>query len=109
MLTGLEKCLADGIYNELLAAPFNIVIDIVLMAIPIPLLWQSSMPLARKLALCVLLCGGLFTIIAIILRTTLSIMAVSLSFPPTPKSKLTVRRVTHQVPFLLFGSAESIS
>lgn len=47
--------------------------DFVILSIPIPLLWKVKITLGRKLAIGVLLCSGVFIIVATILRCVLSL------------------------------------
>lgn len=53
---------------QLVAGVGNIITDLVLLTIPIPLLLQTTLPLRRKLVIGILLSGGLFVVIATILR-----------------------------------------
>ena len=48
----------------------------VLVAIPLPLLWKVQLPLGRKLAIGVLLCSGVFIIVATLLRCILSLQSI---------------------------------
>ncbi|KAJ6442704.1 srpk [Purpureocillium lavendulum] len=47
--------------------------DFVILSIPIPLLWKVKITLGRKIAIGVLLCSGVFIIVATILRCVLSL------------------------------------
>lgn len=52
--------------------------DIVIVAIPIPLLFAVKLTVARKLAIGALLCSGVFVMIATLLRCVLSLQNVEL-------------------------------
>lgn len=49
----------------------NVVTDLYLMSIPIPMLWQSRLPPAKKIGLMILFSGGAFVTMAGILRCVL--------------------------------------
>ncbi|KAL1849545.1 hypothetical protein Plec18170_007453 [Paecilomyces lecythidis] len=53
----------------------NVVTDAYLMTIPAPMLWTARLPLRRKLSLVVLFSGGLFVMMAGILRCVLILTA----------------------------------
>lgn len=50
--------------------------DFAILCIPLPLLWKVQLPLVRKLAIGVLLCSGIFIIVAAILRCVLSLKSI---------------------------------
>lgn len=50
--------------------------DFALLCIPLPLLWKVQIPITRKLAIGVLLCSGIFIIVAAILRCVLSLESI---------------------------------
>ncbi|RMI99747.1 hypothetical protein CDV36_015992, partial [Fusarium kuroshium] len=54
-----------------LVVTLNIVTDIYLMAIPIPVLWKANVPKFKKLVLLLLFSGGVFVMVAGILRCVL--------------------------------------
>ncbi|KAH6951140.1 hypothetical protein BKA56DRAFT_505876 [Ilyonectria sp. MPI-CAGE-AT-0026] len=54
-----------------LVVTLNIVTDIYLMAIPIPVLWKAKVPKFKKLMLVLLFSGGVFVMVAGILRCVL--------------------------------------
>lgn len=43
------------------------------MSIPVPLLWKVKITLGRKIAIGILLCSGVFIIVATLLRCVLSL------------------------------------
>ncbi|KAH7319003.1 hypothetical protein BKA65DRAFT_541191 [Rhexocercosporidium sp. MPI-PUGE-AT-0058] len=49
---------------------FNVITDILLCILPIPLLWSLKMPKAQRAVLCLLFCMGTFASVASILRIT---------------------------------------
>ncbi|KAL6922877.1 hypothetical protein FSST1_000151 [Fusarium sambucinum] len=52
---------------------FNIATDVYLLLIPLPILWQSQIPKAKKIGLMILFSGGIFVMVAGILRAVLII------------------------------------
>lgn len=50
--------------------------DVAILSIPVPLLWKVKLPLGRKIAIGVLLCSGVFIIIATLLRCILSLQSI---------------------------------
>jgi hypothetical protein len=50
--------------------------DIAIVAIPVPLLWKVKLPLGRKIAIGILLCSGVFIIVASLLRCVLSLQSI---------------------------------
>ncbi|KAI8179125.1 hypothetical protein K4K54_003860 [Colletotrichum sp. SAR 10_86] len=59
--------------NILVTVVLNVLTDLYLMSIPIPMLWFSKLPLRKKLGLIVLFSGGIFVTMAGILRCVLII------------------------------------
>lgn len=59
----------------------NVLTDLYLIGIPIPILWGTSLPLLKKLSLVVVFSGAFFVMAAGILRGTL-ILQVSMEFGP---------------------------
>ncbi|KAI9642124.1 hypothetical protein NHQ30_008925 [Ciborinia camelliae] len=59
--------------NHALIGTLNILSDLGVMAIPLPILFAARMPLYRKLILGVLFCSGIFVIVAVILRVYFSL------------------------------------
>ncbi|KAK0130433.1 hypothetical protein ONS96_000952 [Cadophora gregata f. sp. sojae] len=49
---------------------FNVITDILLCILPVPLLWSLKMPKAQRAVLCLLFCMGTFASVASILRLT---------------------------------------
>lgn len=70
-LPGLE-CIFRA-QNFIALAVLNIVTDMAILAIPVPILWQLRISWWRKLAVSLLLCGGLFVITAAIVRAALTL------------------------------------
>ncbi|KAI9735112.1 MAG: hypothetical protein M1834_001700 [Cirrosporium novae-zelandiae] len=64
------------ILNYVLFATLNIITDIGILAIPLPLIFQVKIPFHRKLIIALLLCSGIFVICAALLRAVLSIQAI---------------------------------
>lgn len=74
LLTLLFKDLCQPASSKLLiflVVTLNIVTDIYLMAIPIPVLWKAKVPKFKKLMLVLLFSGGVFVMVAGILRCVL--------------------------------------
>lgn len=73
----------------------NVITDLYLISIPVPMLWQSSLKPVKKIGLIVLFSGGLFVVACAILRCAL-IVTVSKLFPaiPLPRCAVNVRRST---------------
>ncbi|KFH41564.1 hypothetical protein ACRE_077240 [Hapsidospora chrysogenum ATCC 11550] len=65
-----------AVANYITLVVLNVVTDIALVAIPLPLLWKVQLPLGRKLAIGVLLCSGVFIIVATLLRCILSLQSI---------------------------------
>lgn len=57
--------------NCLVTVVLNVITDLYLMSIPLPLLWKAQMPLKRKILLLTMFSGGFFIIAAAILRCVL--------------------------------------
>ncbi|PWI69168.1 hypothetical protein PCL_01553 [Purpureocillium lilacinum] len=61
------------IANYVTLVILNVTTDIMILYIPIPLLWKVKLTLRRKMAIGMLLCSGIFIIVATILRCVLSL------------------------------------
>ncbi|GJC96105.1 hypothetical protein ColKHC_04931 [Colletotrichum higginsianum] len=59
--------------NILVTVVLNVITDLYLLSIPIPMLWGAQLPLRKKLGLIVLFSGGIFVTMAGILRCVLII------------------------------------
>ncbi|GKT49856.1 uncharacterized protein ColSpa_10037 [Colletotrichum spaethianum] len=59
--------------NILVTVVLNVLTDLYLLSIPIPMLWGAQLPLRKKLGLIVLFSGGIFVTMAGILRCVLII------------------------------------
>ncbi|KAF6829305.1 hypothetical protein CMUS01_08225 [Colletotrichum musicola] len=59
--------------NILVTVILNVITDLYLLSIPIPMLWASKLPMRKKLGLIVLFSGGIFVTMAGILRCILII------------------------------------
>ncbi|KAK6338582.1 hypothetical protein TWF730_002645 [Orbilia blumenaviensis] len=70
---GTEYCV-NNIPHFAVIGPINVVTDIMLLCIPLPLIVRAKLPLRRKLIISVLLGGGFFLIIAVILNNLFSLM-----------------------------------
>lgn len=57
----------------------NLMTDLIIILIPIPIIWPLKITLARKLGLMLMFCAGIFVMIAAILRVYF-VMAVSWLF-----------------------------
>lgn len=64
-------------YQEDAFLALNIVTDIAILTVPLPLLWRLRLPIWKRLVLILLLCGGLFVIIMAIVRTILNFITQS--------------------------------
>ncbi|EFQ34150.1 uncharacterized protein GLRG_09294 [Colletotrichum graminicola M1.001] len=62
-----------AVANYLSLVVLNISTDMLIVSIPLPLLWAVKLSLKRKLAIGVLLCSGVFVMIAALLRCILSL------------------------------------
>ncbi|KAH6654655.1 hypothetical protein BKA67DRAFT_286363 [Truncatella angustata] len=62
--------------NYIAVAVLNITTDMVIVAIPIPLLFAVKLTIMRKLAIGALLCSGVFVMVATLLRCVLSLQNV---------------------------------
>ncbi|KAL5355495.1 hypothetical protein BJX96DRAFT_64527 [Aspergillus floccosus] len=69
------NCSADYI-NYIVIAVTNVTTDAILVTIPIPILAKVRIPLRRKLVIGVLLCGGVFVMVATLLRCILSLQSI---------------------------------
>lgn len=70
-----DNCTVRG-PNYYVIATLNVLSDLSVMAIPMPLLWQVRIPLTRKLALGAVFGMGFFVIIATILRSYYSLVSL---------------------------------
>ncbi|SPJ72477.1 related to integral membrane protein PTH11 [Fusarium torulosum] len=70
-----ESCTL-AVANYLTLVVFNIVTDILIVSIPIPLLWTVKLSVQRKLMIGVLLCSGVFIMIATLLRCIYSLQDI---------------------------------
>lgn len=70
---GPQHCVSDdiGVVGSCLLT--NIRTDLVIVSIPVPLLWTVKLSIKRKLIIGVLLCSGVFIMIATLLRCILSL------------------------------------
>lgn len=85
-LTFLFKDLCQPAVSKLLiflVVTLNVVTDIYLMAILIPALWKAKVAKVKKVILVLLFSGGIFVMVAGILRCVL-ILKVRLRFPTLP-------------------------
>ncbi|KAL7934014.1 hypothetical protein V8C35DRAFT_280328 [Trichoderma chlorosporum] len=74
---------ALNIPNYLALVVTNVSTDLMILAIPLPLLWRLQLPLARKISVFLWLCMGIFIIIATLLRCILCLKdATSLNLGP---------------------------
>ncbi|KAH7157622.1 hypothetical protein B0J13DRAFT_174877 [Dactylonectria estremocensis] len=66
-----------AVANYLTLVVLNLCTDFVIVCIPVPLLWKVKLTLKRKLIIGVLLCSGVFIMIATLLRCILSLKDIS--------------------------------
>ncbi|KAI9732442.1 MAG: hypothetical protein M1834_001650 [Cirrosporium novae-zelandiae] len=59
--------------NYLVVVTTNVLTDLGILSIPLPLLWAVKIPIHRKLIIAMLLCSGIFVICAAILRAVFSV------------------------------------
>lgn len=71
----------------------NVVTDLYLISIPVPMLWQSSLKPVKKFGLIILFSGGLFVVACAILRCAL-IVAVSLMYPGGAAQSVAIHQLT---------------
>ncbi|VTT59584.1 unnamed protein product [Fusarium fujikuroi] len=69
---GVDTCTL-AVANYLTLVVFNIVTDIAIVSIPVPLLWTVKLTIKRKLMIGVLLCSGVFIMVATLLRCVFSL------------------------------------
>ncbi|RGP71165.1 integral membrane pth11 [Fusarium sporotrichioides] len=62
-----------AVANYLTLVVFNVVTDVFIVSIPVPLLWAVKLSIKRKMLIGVLLCSGIFIIVATILRCVFSL------------------------------------
>lgn len=65
------------VVNYVVVAALNVLTDVGILSIPIPLVWKVKIPLRRKLVIGLLLCSGIFVIIAALLRCILTLADAS--------------------------------
>lgn len=75
--------------NVLVTVVLNVLTDLYLLSIPIPMLWASKLPLRKKFGLIILFSGGIFVTMAGILRCVLIISVRHHHDPSVPSSPLT--------------------
>ncbi|KAF2178938.1 hypothetical protein K469DRAFT_597757 [Zopfia rhizophila CBS 207.26] len=63
--------------NFAVTGPANLLTDALILIIPIPLLWRVNLPLRRKVVIGILLCSGVFIMIATTLRMVFSIRDIT--------------------------------
>ncbi|KAK6360017.1 hypothetical protein TWF696_001138 [Orbilia brochopaga] len=68
-----EYCV-NNIPHFIVLGPINVLTDIMLLCIPLPLIIRANLPIAKKLVIGVLLSGGFFLILAVILNNLFSLM-----------------------------------
>jgi len=61
--------------NFYVSTVLNVLTDVAVLAIPVPLLWALQVPKRQKIWLVLLLCSGFFVIAAAIIRITMTLMA----------------------------------
>ncbi|KAF4998551.1 hypothetical protein FGRMN_3078 [Fusarium graminum] len=62
-----------GVANYLTLVVLNIITDVFIVSIPVPLLWTVKLSIQRKLLIGVLLCSGVFIMVATLLRCIYSL------------------------------------
>ncbi|KAI1381443.1 hypothetical protein F4677DRAFT_460586 [Hypoxylon crocopeplum] len=62
--------------NYILYPTLSIIVDLGIMAIPLPLLWQAQLPIRRKIILGIFFTSGIFVVVATILRTVYSLRSL---------------------------------
>ncbi|RGP80918.1 hypothetical protein FLONG3_968 [Fusarium longipes] len=65
-----------AVANYLTLVVFNVLTDIFIVSIPVPLLWAVKLSVKRKMLIGVLLCSGVFIIVATLLRCIFSLQQV---------------------------------
>lgn len=60
--------------NFYVSTILNVLTDALVLAIPIPLLWQLQVPKRQKIALVLLLCSGMFVIAAALIRISMTLV-----------------------------------
>lgn len=71
----IDKCTLT-VANYVVVAAINVVTDMGILSIPLPLIWTVKIPLYRKIVLGLLLSSGLFVITAALLRCILSLQNI---------------------------------
>ncbi|KAJ4263903.1 hypothetical protein NW762_005940 [Fusarium torreyae] len=66
-----------AVANYLTLVVLNIVTDLAIVSIPIPLLWTVKLNIKRKLMIGVLLCSGVFIMVATLLRCVFSLQDIN--------------------------------
>ncbi|KAI1860683.1 uncharacterized protein JN550_011408 [Neoarthrinium moseri] len=61
--------------NFIVTAILNVITDLAILAIPVPILWQLQVSWKKKLFVGILICSGFFVIAAAIVRVTLTVGA----------------------------------
>ncbi|KAK4108571.1 hypothetical protein N656DRAFT_761243 [Canariomyces notabilis] len=62
-----------GVANYLSLVVLNVSTDLVIVSIPVPLLWKVKLDIRKKMFIGILLCSGVFIMIAAVLRCVLSL------------------------------------
>ncbi|KAJ5092849.1 hypothetical protein N7456_008710 [Penicillium angulare] len=63
--------------NYIIIETLSIITDIIVMAVPIPLVIKAGIPMRQKLLLCVLFSSGIFVMVAAVLRAYYSVKDIS--------------------------------
>ncbi|CZR58660.1 related to integral membrane protein PTH11 [Phialocephala subalpina] len=71
-----DKCTLT-VANYIVVATLNVLTDVGILAIPLPLIWRARIPLRRKIIIGLLLSSGVFVITAALLRCILTLASVS--------------------------------
>lgn len=59
--------------NFYVGAALNVITDIIILSIPVPMLWKLQIKLSKKIAIGLLICSGTFVIVAAIVRAVLTL------------------------------------
>lgn len=59
--------------NFYVGAILNVVTDVIILAIPVPMLWGLQIKLSKKIAIALFICSGMFVIAAAIVRAALTL------------------------------------
>jgi len=68
-----NRCTASSSFFIVLSC-FNVTTDMLLLAIPIPILWTLRIPLHRRVGIFILLASGMFVMAACIIRVSLTVV-----------------------------------